>query len=130
DNWILKGNVFYKVEEVCLPLYEGKMISYFDHRFNSYNQGRVAQTYELSDTQHADPLFLTMPRYWIHESYMPSLVSDGRKAFLAFRNIARSTDNRTAIFSIIPVTACGDKLPIIALNPNCIREVTYLAACF
>lgn len=58
DNWSLKGNVFYKDGEICLPLYEGKMISYFDHRFNSYNQQRVVETYDLSDTQHADPSFL------------------------------------------------------------------------
>ena len=130
ENWILKGNVFYKDGEICLPLYEGKMISNFDHRFNSYNKGRVVETYEIGDTQHADPLILATPRYWIHESHMPSLVSDGRKAFLAFRNIARSTDIRTAIFSIIPVTACGDKLPIIVLNPKCTHEVIYLVTCF
>ena len=105
------------------------MISHFDHRFGSYESQSQIDS-ELSELQHNNPLMMSIPRYWVHESYMPNLMHDGRKALLAYRNIARSTDIRTAIFSIIPVTACGDKIPIIILNSNCIHEVTYLVTYF
>ena len=45
-----------------------------------------------------------------------------------FRDIARSTDMRTAVFCIIPVVPCGNKLPIAAVDPSYGRELTYLAS--
>src|SRR5205085_2815144 len=37
DGWTLEDNVFHKDGESYLPLYEGKMISHFDHRFGGYD---------------------------------------------------------------------------------------------
>ena len=37
ENCMLNGNIFYKDEEKYLPLYEGKMIWHFDHRFSGYD---------------------------------------------------------------------------------------------
>jgi hypothetical protein len=59
---------------VCL-LYEGKLISHFDHRFGSY-QGQELVDNELSKLQHTDPLILSMPRYWVHSSYIPTFTRD------------------------------------------------------
>ena len=133
DGWTLKGNVFYKGNERCMPLYEGKMVSYFDHRFGTYegqtqsqaNQGKLP---EMTEQQHTDPSLLSIPHDWVHESHLPNLLHDGRKALLVFRDIARSTDSRTAIFSILPIVPCGNNLPIAVLEPEYTREVTYLAA--
>ncbi len=130
DGWILKGNVFLKDAETCLPLYEGKMISHYDHRFGSYEHPSLADSDGgLSASQYDNPSMLSMPRYWIHESHMPDLLSDGRKALLIFRDIARSTDVRTAIFSILPAVPCGHTLPIVVLDTKYTREVTNLASC-
>jgi len=129
DDWELEGNVFYRDGERCLPLYEGKMISHFDHRFGSY-EGLPQGDSELSELQHDNSSLLSIPRYWIHESHMPNLMRDGRKAFLGFRDVARSTDIRTAIFSILPVVPCGHKLPIVVLDPTKTCDVAYLATCF
>ena len=79
-----------------MPLYEGKMIHQFDHRFSG-------------------------PRYWVEEK-------EGRAALLGrtsdcgqnldyqtyrlgFRDIARNTDERSMISTIIPPTFHGNKLP-------------------
>ncbi len=43
DGWQLRGNIFYKDGEQCLPLYEGKMIWHFDHRFGTY-EGQTQST--------------------------------------------------------------------------------------
>ena len=123
DGWTIEGNIFHKEDDICLPLYEGKMISHFDHRFGGY------EVDELDAWQHNDPLKLIMPRYWVHESHMPYLMRDGRKALLGFRDVARSTDIRTALFIILPVLPCGNNLPIVILEPKYKCEITYLSTC-
>lgn len=134
DGWILRGNVFHKDGEVCLPLYEGKMVWHFDHRFGTYesqtqaqsNQGKLP---ELSEQQHTDPFLLSIPQYWVHESHLPDIMRDGRKTLLVFRDITNAVVLRTAIFSVLPVVPCGHTLPVIVLDAKYTREVTYLANC-
>lgn len=134
EGWMLKGNTFFKDDEVCLPLYEGKMISYFDHRFGTYegqtqaqaNQGKLP---ELNEVQHTNPFLFPLSQYWVHQSHLPNLMRDGRKVFLVFRDVARSVDSRTAVFCTIPLVPCSNKLPIIILDPKCTRCVIYLASC-
>ena len=79
-----------------LPLYEGKMIHQFDHLFSG-------------------------PRYWVEEkegrAALLGRTSDrGQKLDyqtyrLGFRDIARNTDERSMISTIIPPTFHGNKLP-------------------
>ncbi len=134
DDWRLEGNIFCKDGEECLPLYEGKMTWHFDHRFGTYqgqteaqaNQGKLP---ELDEEQHADPSLLPIPQYWVHESFLPDLLKDGRKALLAFRDIANSVVLRTAIFSVLPIVACGHTLPIVVLDSKYTREVAYFTSC-
>ncbi|GHO84908.1 Eco57I restriction-modification methylase domain-containing protein [Dictyobacter formicarum] len=126
-GWQLIGNVYYKEDEQYLPLYEGKMIWHFDHRFSTYNN--ASEDFgDLNLAQHQNPHELLIPRYWVHESHLSNFAKDGRKALLAFRDIARSTDARTAIFSIIPAMPCGNSLPIALIDAKYIREITFLAA--
>ena len=123
DGWILEGNIFYKEGEACLPLYEGKMIWHFDHRLSGHEDS------EIDRLHHNNPFMLSMPRYWVHQSYMPNIAKDDRKALLAFRDIARSTDARTAIFDIIPIVPCSHTLVIVMLDTEYTRNMVYLAAC-
>ncbi len=134
EGWKLEGNIFLKDGECYLPLYEGKMVSYFDHRFGTYegqteaqsNQGKLP---EFTVQQHADPLLLSMPYYWIHEIHYPGFLRDGRKAFLVFRAIARSVDYRTAVSAIIPVVACGDTLQVVLVDAANKDFNGYLCSC-
>src|SRR6266699_922748 len=134
DGLRLEGNVFHKDGEACLPLYEGKMVSYFDHRFGTYegqteaqaNQGKLP---ELTEPRHANPLVRSIPHYWIHELHCPSFIHDGRKALLVFRAIARSVDYRTSISATIPVVACGDTLQIVLIDTKNSSDIGYLCSC-
>src|SRR6266487_4385412 len=112
-----------KSANIELPLYEGKMIWHFDHRFGGY------EVDVLDDSQHNNPLKLIMPRYWVHESHMPNFMRDGRKTLLGFRDITNTTNFRTSIISILPVVPCGNNLPNLILDPRFSREVTWLASC-
>ena len=83
----------------CLPLYEGKMIHQFTHMWSP------------------------LPRYWVKEAEGRAAIL-GRKADtgqklsyqdyrLGFRDIARNTDKRTLISTIIPPAFHGNKLPTV-----------------
>ncbi|MBC7231337.1 MAG: N-6 DNA methylase [Actinobacteria bacterium] len=117
----LFGNRFIKGEgkdqEVWLPLYEAKMIHQFDHRFGTYEGIEVrtnAQIPTPSEEQHADPNYLVMPWYWVESREVDAALRSYSQGWLfGFRDIARSTDERTAIFTLVPRTAAGHKFPLI-----------------
>jgi hypothetical protein len=114
-NLHLDNNTYSNEQETYLPIYEAKMFHQFDHRFGTYegqttaqaNQGKLP---ELNETQHQDPLFISMPRYWMKSGNANELISSytDREWLLAFRDITSSVVFRTTISAIIPSTATVD----------------------
>ncbi|WP_185714344.1 hypothetical protein [Schleiferia thermophila] len=47
------------------------------------------------------------------------------KWFIGFRNIARSTDERTAIISLVPESAVGNSMPLIFLEKSSISKYVF-----
>jgi len=95
-----------------LPLYEAKMIHQFDHRFATYEGPPEAErARDLTPAEHADPSRVALPRYWVDEREVERAARspNGRHTgwFLGFRDIARNTDERTAIATVFPRTATG-----------------------
>ena len=131
-GWQLVGNVFHKDDEQYLPLYEGKMISHFDHRFAHAEEpkGGVFQrgsSERISVEGHKDPFYLPLPRYWVHESYMPNYSRNRHNVLLAFRKIARSTtDVRTVLCSIIPIVPSSDSLNVAVLHSELSSEILFI----
>src|SRR5690606_21051856 len=85
-----------------------------------------------------DPGTVPMPRYWVaEEEVRERLVKrrrDGgvewgwnREWLLGFRDIARSTDERTAIFSIVPLTGVGNNLPLLFTEAEPAKVAALLA---
>jgi N-6 DNA Methylase len=120
DSWRLDGNIFTKGNERMLPLYEAKMIHHFDHRLGTYEGQTQAQSNmgtlpRLSPKQKADPDFEVRPRYWLPQADVDERLS-GRWAhawLIGWREICRSTDERTMICSLLPRVAVGNKIPIV-----------------
>lgn len=94
----LRGTAFSGPTGAFLPLYEGKMIGQFDHRYGTYEGQTQAQANKgvlphLTDEQHADLELLPLPEYWIAEAG----VCKRRKAAclgeydLAFRDVTGPT---------------------------------------
>jgi len=93
-----------------LPLYEGKMIHQFDHRWATYvdapDKPDGLDTKDVSEAQKADPAFTVRPRYWVEETEVlariarvPSRVA---KAWLAWRKTdaaARDAQEASAVTS-------------------------------
>jgi hypothetical protein len=133
DGWTLTGNVFVRGTERMLPLYEGKMIYHFDHRFGDYryrDKDRVDSVLPRTpNSAKADPDFVVLPLYWVQEfdtideqkSKPDKPVYDlgvssrleskrwNRGWLVGWRDIGRSTDERTVISATIPRAAVGDK---------------------
>lgn len=95
-----------------LPLYEAKMFHQFDHRWATYEGTEVRDT-TLAEKR--DAKFKVLPRYWVAEEFVDEKLKDDwdNPWLLAFRDIARSTDERTMIASVLPRTAVGNKAPVV-----------------
>lgn len=62
----LTGNQFHLGSQRYLPLYEGKMVHHYDHRFATYDtDGEDIR--DATSGEKADPAFTPLPRYWINE---------------------------------------------------------------
>ena len=114
----VEGNRWKRGEELYLPLYQGRMIRHFDHRANSVrvNPRNIHNPYlseRVTEAEHADPQFLPRSRYWVPDKDVEAAIPASRGWALAFRRLARSTDARTAIASMIPQVGCGDPLPVL-----------------
>ncbi|MGC5015119.1 Eco57I restriction-modification methylase domain-containing protein [Streptosporangium sp. DT93] len=124
DGWNFYGNVLVRDGERLLPLYEGKMLWHFDHRFADYRdraQDRVDYILpRTSSDQKADPRFDVLPQYWVPEQSVENRLcpKDNLRAsrvrrwdrgwLLGWRDICRSSDVRTMIISALPRTATPD----------------------
>ncbi len=121
DGWTRHGNVFARGGERMLPLYEAKMIHHFDHRLGSYEgqteaQANVGTLPRLTPAQHDDPSRTVLPRYWVPAAEVSERLS--RRGWhhgwlLGWRDICRSTDERTVVAAAIPRSAVGHTFPLI-----------------
>lgn len=114
-------------DEVYLPLYEGKYIYHFDHRYGSfetvpaskrYGRKATAPTPELGQLQ--DSNYEIVPRYWFPKSVWE--LRRSQKSFHAdfqfhFRDVAGVyPDLRTAIGAIVASGPAGHKAPVLTLR--------------
>jgi hypothetical protein len=138
EGWTLEGNVFTRAGKRMLPLYEAKMIHYFDHRYGTYEgqtqaQANMGTLPRLTPEQQDDPNFVVEPRYWVQEydTRDEQKSKPGKPVYstvgvtsrlaekrwdhgwlLGWRDTGRSTDERTVISSIIPRVGVSNKLPL------------------
>jgi hypothetical protein len=101
DGWQLDGNTLVRNGERLLPMYEGRMGHQFNHRFADSVGGT-----EVSPSSLDDAAFVVQPQYWVSPEETERRL--GRRTFgcttalLGHRRVARSTDDRTQIASLIP----------------------------
>lgn len=135
-GFTLRGNRFVKGEgenqEVWLPLYEAKMIHQFDHRYGDFSGLEERPTNAPLRTpiinEYQNPCFVLQPWYWIKMDDVNSgLHGYYRDWFICFRNVARSTDEHSAIFSITPKVGVGNSAPILKVGNASSKQITMLA---
>ncbi|MCT8336600.1 restriction endonuclease [Methanoculleus sp. Afa-1] len=114
-GFALDGNRFVKGEEVWLPLYEGKMVWHFDHRFSDANpSGNEFQRFQEihNDTQESP-----LPRYWVaYADFIARTRYPEQNHLIGFRNISNTTNERTCVASILPNIPVGHSMPLIYIH--------------
>lgn len=96
------------------------MVHHFDHRFGTYegqsaaqeNQGKLP---EFDDAAHADCDRVALPYYWVPTPEVATRLEAvwSRDWLLGWRDICRSTDQRTVVGAIFPKVASGNTLPLL-----------------
>jgi hypothetical protein len=109
--------VWHKGEDAYVPLYVGKMLHQYDHRAasvqhrpeNTFNQYVAVDT---DPSEKCDPGMSPMPQFWVplHEVIRRG---KGTSWVLAYRDIARATDERTLIVAAGPDVGYGHTLPLL-----------------
>jgi hypothetical protein len=100
-----------------LPVYEGRMVSQFDHRAKAYmsGRGRSAEWVELS-FEAGDKA--VRPQWWIAESRLPEKVLLRVKRYrIGFCDVASPANERSLVAAMLPPgVVSGHSVPTIVLK--------------
>lgn len=123
----LNGNTFTTVDgETYVPLYEGKMIWHYNHHYGTWpTEGERPNSINMPpEDELANPDSCIMPWYWVPLAAVKERLvkydKDGNVVWewkhnwmLCFRDISKSTNERTIIATIVPKQGFNNKTPII-----------------
>ncbi|RAO01574.1 hypothetical protein GAR05_01745 [Micromonospora saelicesensis] len=115
-GWTLVGNVFTKDGAKMLPLYEAKMLDFYNHRAADVVKSETAikrqnQPSYLNVEDWGDASRLAIPYYWVAESDVDQSASAkgwDKSWLLGWRDITSATNERTMICSVFPRSAAPD----------------------
>jgi hypothetical protein len=100
-----------------LPLYDGRMINFYDHRAASVGISETATlrssiSLETTVEEHQDPDFFVQPRYWVPEREVENRIPRAYRWRwgVAFKDVTSPTNERTAISAIVPWAGISDRL--------------------
>jgi hypothetical protein len=133
DGWQLHGNVFTRHGKRMLPLYEAKMVDFFNHRSADVITSATAVTRQnqpqyLTTEELQDPGRTAIPLHWIAEDGLIPTRRNGkdvevpgvslrlaevkweREWLCGWRDVTASTNERTAIPAFLPRAAAGYSL--------------------
>jgi hypothetical protein len=116
-----------EVGDLKVLLYEAKMFHQFDHRWATYTDN--GDTRDLTDDEKSDLSFSVKPRYWVDKKEVENRLNDWKKDWLlCFRDITNSTNERTAIFSLLPKVGLGNTSPVCFIPQKYISIISCLVA--
>lgn len=123
DGWELDGNRFRKGTHYYYPLYEAKMIHQYNHRFGDYRDlpvdSKSTQLPDVPAERLADHHYTVFPRYWVDLLSIDNIqknINYNYKWFLGFRDVTNTTNERTVLFSIVPISGVGHTMPLCIMN--------------
>lgn len=97
-----------------LPLYEGRMITHFDHRAKTYDSGHGNSSRWIGRA-FVDPEKAIVPQWRVLPEQVPDKLGDRCQRYrLCFRDVAQPRDVRSFIATLVPPgVICGDKVPTV-----------------
>jgi hypothetical protein len=116
DGWHLAGNVFHLGKDRMLPLYQGSMASFYDHRAADVTVAGGRRPYRpryLTAADKRDPARAAMPAFWVDAAQLPAAGCWQ----LGFSSVTSPTNERTFVPYLLPRAAVGNSTPLIRVVP-------------
>lgn len=103
-----------------LPLFEAKLVHQFNHRHATYDGGGAENCRDATAIELRNPDFEVRPRYWVEEAEVRRRVPAHWDChwLLGWRNICRSTDERTVIAFAAPLVGFGHSVNLLFPEPS------------
>lgn len=119
DNFTTDPNGF--------PVYEGRMITHFDHRAKTYAGGHGNSSQWIA-RKHGDPEKVIAPQWRVMPENIPTKLGQRCNQYrLAFGDVANPRNERSFTATLVPPdTICGHKVPTINFDPSPDFEWGYL----
>lgn len=109
EGWKPKGREFVRDNARMLPIIEGKMVTFYDHRaahirLNPDAPSRQQQTEDTTDQEKEAPEFFPDAYLWApaDESFKRFHGAAGQKWAIAFKRVTSATNWRTMVACIVP----------------------------
>jgi len=103
------SGMFKTYSDELLPLYEAKYIHQYNHRFSNWTGFNTNST---KSSQLSESDFKVLTQYYLTQVELSSRFGK-HNSYLVYRMIARATDERSMISSIIPGYPCGNSISIV-----------------
>ena len=113
--WPIGGQRYQSAAGTWLPLYEGKSIQIYNHRFASIvtPDGSVSgqgQSIYASLDDLLSPDFVPTPRYWVNSGNVDAI----RHGYaIGFNDVCNTNNERSLIAAIVPKVGAGNTLPLL-----------------
>lgn len=114
-GWRAVGSNYQLAGKSMLPLYQGMMASFYDHRAADVVKSETAvkrqnQPRYLSALEKNDPSRLARPMYWVPASLVPDLETPW---LVGFSDATNAANERTLTPYPLPYSAIGHKIPLV-----------------
>ena len=122
--WPVGGNRFESTAGHWLPLYEGKMVQIFNHRYasvriNPRNIGGQGVTEKLGPAALNEFTAVPQPRYWINSKEIPE--GKRRNWRIGFNDVCNTNNERSIIACMVPDVGFGNALPTLSIEEGSSR---------
>ncbi|MCC6719611.1 MAG: restriction endonuclease [Acetobacteraceae bacterium] len=123
--WQRADGLWQTADDLYRPLNVGRSFHQFDHRYasimeNTENLHNPFSGRLTGELEHADPAYITTPQYYVADSSIEWPI--GLDWVIAYRDIARPTDIRTVISTIVPRSAFGNTAPILLPDDDMVEK--------
>jgi hypothetical protein len=97
------------------PLYEGKHIWHYDHRYNTGEGADQDKVRLVTDKEHDQPSFDIATRHYVDEQEVGRKLTNRSNAqwLMSWRSISAATNQRTLVVSVFPRSAAANSLPLL-----------------
>lgn len=109
EGWAASGREFVRGSEKMLPIIEGKMVTFYDHRaahirLNPDAPSRQQQTEDTTDQEKSSPDFFPDAYLWApgDESFKRFQSAAGQSWAIVFKRVTSATNWRTLVACVVP----------------------------